>query len=104
MRRRRSYHWVEFGSKVNIPDLLQLASSWSKNGISILGSSGRGGEEGRGGEGGRGWERVGEGGRGWGGWGGWERVGRGGKVKEKEQGNERGKKREKEKYNFSNNC
>ena len=71
-RRRRSYHWVEFGSKVNIPDLLQLASSWSKNGISILGSSGRGGEEGRGGEGGEGGE----------------------KVKEKEQGNERGKKEE----------
>lgn len=45
LRRRRSYHWVEFGSKVNIPDLLQLASSWSKNGISILGSSGREEEE-----------------------------------------------------------
>lgn len=47
-RRRRSYHWVGLGSKVNIPDLLQLASSWSKNGIGILGGSG--GEEG--GEGG----------------------------------------------------
>lgn len=45
LRRRRSHHWVGLGSKVNIPDLLQLASSWSKNGISILGS-GRGGEGG----------------------------------------------------------
>ena len=70
LRRRRSHHWVEFGSKVNIPDLLQLASSGSKNGISILGIVVGEGERGRGGEEGRGEEvgRVGEGGGGWGGW------------------------------------
>ena len=64
-RRRRSYHWVGLGSKVNIPDLLQLASSWSKNGIGILGGSG-GEKGGRAGGGEVGGEEGGEGGGRWG--------------------------------------
>ena len=54
--------WVELRSKVNILYLLKLASSWSKNGIGILGVWGGGGEVGEEREGERGRGREGEGG------------------------------------------